>query len=113
MFAGEAGVGKTCMLRDRVHSVDPEVFSVREICLNAYTDSHMLQMSMEIGLEKRTGKIFGPRSSRKLVYFLDDINMPLPDEYGTQQTTALLRQQLEYGFWYDRYVQVTSYVHVI
>ena len=101
MFCGSAGTGKTSLVKDRLHALDPEMFSMREIHLNTCTDPRALQGAMKVGLEKRTGRIYGPPGAKKLVYFLDDVNMPEIDKYGTQKPLALLRQQLGYGYWYD------------
>ena len=47
------------------------------------------------------GSIYGPPGTKHLVYFIDDFNMPTPDKYGTQSAIALLRQQVDYGGFYD------------
>lgn len=39
---------------------------------------------------------------KKLVVFIDDMNMPQVDTYGTQQPIALLKLLLEKGGMYDR-----------
>ena len=36
----------------------------------------------------------------KLVYFLDDMNMPEVDTYGTVQPHTLIREHLDYNHWY-------------
>ena len=36
----------------------------------------MLQGVMEKPLEKKAGRNFGPPGSKKLIYFIDDMNMP-------------------------------------
>jgi dynein heavy chain len=37
-----------------------------------------------------------------LIYFMDDLNMPYVDKYGTQSPICLIRQILDYGVVYDR-----------
>jgi dynein heavy chain len=39
---------------------------------------------------------------KRLVLFIDDLNMPRVDAYGTQQPIALLRQVVERRGMYDR-----------
>ena len=62
------------------------------IPLNYYTTSQMLQQVMEKPLEKKAGKNYGPPGTKKLVYFIDDMNMPEVDKYGTVQPHTLIRQ---------------------
>ena len=62
----------------------------------------MLQSVMEKPLEKKAGRNYGPPGTKKLIYFIDDMNMPEVDTYGTVQPHTLLRQHLDYGHWYDR-----------
>lgn len=60
------------------------------------------QRNLESNVEKRTKDTFGPPSGKKLVVFIDDLNMPKVDTYGTQQPIALLKLLLEKGGMYDR-----------
>ena len=39
---------------------------------------------------------------KRLLVFIDDLNMPQVDTYGTQQPIALLKLLLEKGGMYDR-----------
>lgn len=48
---------------------------------------------------QRSGKTYGPPSSKRLIYFVDDLNMPFIEEYGTQTPIALLRQYMDYRGW--------------
>ena len=48
-------------------------------------------MIMEQNLEKKAGKTFAPIGKFKLIYFVDDLNMPARDPYDTQNAIALLR----------------------
>lgn len=55
-------------------------------------------------LSQRSGKTYGPPSSKRLIYFVDDLNMPFIEEYGTQTPIALLRQHMDYnGYGSPRY----------
>ena len=65
---------------------------VTTIPLNYYTTSLMLQQVMEKPLEKKAGKNFGPPGTKKMIYFIDDMNMPEVDTYGTVQPHTLIRQ---------------------
>ena len=71
------------------------------IAYNSFTISFDVQAMLEAPLEKKTGTIFGPPGTKKLIYFIDDFNMPSPDKYGTQSAIALLRQHKDYGGFYD------------
>jgi len=102
MFVGGAGTGKTTIMADKLRNMDVDAFAFMNINLNCFTDSMLLQGAMESVLEKKTGRTFGPTGSKKMVYFIDDINMPQVDKYGTQQPIALLRQLFDYDGWYSR-----------
>jgi len=59
-------------------------------------------MQMEQFLDRKVGKIYGPPGKFKLLYFVDDLNMPARDSYDTQNAIALLRQHRDYEHWYDK-----------
>ncbi len=48
------------------------------------------------------GSRYGPPGSKRLVYFIDDCNMPLVDKYDTQSAIELMRQAIDYRGWYDK-----------
>ena len=37
-----------------------------------------------------------------MVFFVDDINLPYIEEYGTQNAMELMRQQIDHGSYFDR-----------
>ena len=102
MFVGGAGTGKTTIMMDYLRKVDADAYASMNINMNCFTDSMLLQTAMESVLEKKTGRTFGPTGTKKMIYFIDDINMPQVDKYGTQQPIALLRQLFDYAGWYSR-----------
>eukprot|EP00072_Mus_musculus_P068674 XP_017170437.1 PREDICTED: dynein heavy chain 11, axonemal isoform X3 [Mus musculus] len=102
MLVGNAGVGKTVFLSNTLASLS-ENYIVSCVPFNYYTTSAALQRILEKPLEKKAGRNYGPKGNKKLVYFIDDLNMPEVDLYGTIQPHALLRQHIDYGHWYDRH----------
>jgi dynein heavy chain len=85
MAVGQAGCGKTQiikgMLNEMVQASDDYMQQV--INFNYYTDATLLQMVLEQLVEKKAGTRFGPPGKYKLIYFLDDLNMPCPDNFDT------------------------------
>ncbi|XP_058534261.1 dynein axonemal heavy chain 11 [Ochotona princeps] len=101
MLVGGAGAGKTVFVGDTLASLSEE-YLIARVPLNYYTTSAALQRILEKPLEKKAGRTYGPGGNKKLVYFIDDLNMPAVDAYGTVQPHALMQQHLDHGHWYDR-----------
>ncbi|XP_061912443.1 dynein heavy chain 9, axonemal isoform X3 [Entelurus aequoreus] len=102
MLVGNAGTGKSVLVGDKLSSLDPDKYMVKNVPFNYYTTSAMLQAVLEGPLEKKAGRKYGPPGNRRLVYFIDDLNMPEVDAYGTVQPHTLIRQHMDYNHWYDR-----------
>ncbi|XP_048221904.1 LOW QUALITY PROTEIN: dynein axonemal heavy chain 9 [Perognathus longimembris pacificus] len=102
MLVGPAGTGKSVLVGAKLANLDPEEYMVKNVPFNYYTTSAMLQAVLEKPLEKKAGRNYGPPGNKKLIYFIDDMNMPEVDAYGTVQPHTVLRQHLDYGHWYDR-----------
>ena len=104
MFVGNAGTGKTEIINHYLDSLDKENDKIisKNIVLNYYTSSKTLQQEMEGYIDKRSGSIFGPPMGKKMVFFVDDLNLPEVETYGTQNAIALLTQHMQYGSIFDR-----------
>ena len=102
MFVGNAGTGKTALMRDKLRSMDPETNMFSTLNFNNFMDASSLQVILEQPLEKKSGVRFGPPGARKLIYFIDDMNMPFVDKYDTQSPIELARQFVDYRGWYDK-----------
>ncbi|XP_063983406.1 dynein beta chain, ciliary [Diachasmimorpha longicaudata] len=101
MLVGGAGCGKTVLVSEKLLQLS-ENYAVANVPFNFYTSSEMLQKILEKPLEKKAGRNYGPPGNKTLIYFIDDLNMPEVDAYGTVQPHTLIRQHLDYGHWYDR-----------
>jgi len=104
LLVGKAGCGKTQIIKGLLNELTTttEDYLQQIINFNYYTDSTALQASLEQLLEKKAGRNFGPVGKYKLIYFIDDINMPMLDPYNTQTAIALVRQHKDYNHWYER-----------
>lgn len=76
MLVGNAGCGKTVLAGEKFASLDPDKVMVANVPFNYYTTSAMLQQVLEKPLEKKAGRNYGPPGAKRLVYFIDDMNMP-------------------------------------
>jgi len=56
--------------------------------------------------------VYVPIGGKKLITFMDDFNMPAKDTFGSQPPLELIRQWIDYGFWYDRLKQTVKQVKV-
>ncbi|XP_041969099.1 dynein beta chain, ciliary-like [Aricia agestis] len=101
MLVGTAGSGKTVSVAAKLGAL-PDTYAVTNVPLNFYTTSEMIQKVLEKPLEKKSGRNFGPPGSKFMIYFVDDLNMPEVDTYGTVQPHTLIRQFMDYRHWYDR-----------
>jgi dynein heavy chain len=101
LLVGNAGCGKTVLMQDKLGSYGDDRMIVN-VPFNFYTTAWSLQSVLEKPLEKKAGRNYGPPGAKKLIYFLDDLNMPEVDKYGTASPHTLLRQYVDYRHWYDR-----------
>ncbi|KDO31249.1 hypothetical protein SPRG_03866 [Saprolegnia parasitica CBS 223.65] len=101
LLVGGAGTGKTTILKTFCRSLDEDMLHTC-INMNYYTDSFKLQQQLEQVIDKRSGRMFGPPATKKLIYFIDDLNLPYIETYGTQNALALMRQHMDYRTIFDR-----------
>ncbi|KAJ8318719.1 LOW QUALITY PROTEIN: hypothetical protein KUTeg_003810 [Tegillarca granosa] len=110
MLVGNAGTGKTVLMGDKLNSLSDD-YMVSNVPFNFYTTSAMLQGVLEKPLEKKAGRNFGPPGTRRLIYFVDDMNMPEVDKYFTVQPHTLIRQHIDHSHWYDRAKLTLKEIH--
>eukprot|EP00306_Pavlova_sp_CCMP459_P002806 CAMPEP_0185179034 /NCGR_PEP_ID=MMETSP1139-20130426/31803_1 /TAXON_ID=298111 /ORGANISM="Pavlova sp., Strain CCMP459" /LENGTH=3023 /DNA_ID=CAMNT_0027744869 /DNA_START=1 /DNA_END=9072 /DNA_ORIENTATION=+ len=100
MLVGAAGCGKTAIINGKLRALGDD-YVTSSVNVNYYTNSSLFLKILEAPLEKKAGKNYGPPGSKKLVYFVDDLNMAALDKYNTASNIALMRQHCAYGHVYD------------
>uniref|UniRef100_A0A5F9CH25 Dynein axonemal heavy chain 17 n=1 Tax=Oryctolagus cuniculus TaxID=9986 RepID=A0A5F9CH25_RABIT len=98
MLVGNAGTGKSVLMGDKLDGLSTDDYLVQAVPFNFYTTSAMLQGVLEKPLEKKSGRNYGPPGTKKLIYFIDDMNMPEVDKYGTAAPHTLIRQHMDHGY---------------
>jgi dynein heavy chain len=102
LFVGESGTAKTTIIQKYLSLMPTSGFSRLNINFSSRTTAADVQTNVEANVDKRSGNIYGPASGKKLIVFVDDLNMPKVDTYGTQQPIALLHFLMGRGCVYDR-----------
>ena len=103
LYTGETGVGKSVIARALLLDV-AERYEYVPIFLNfsAQTSSIRTQEMIEAKLEKRRKNVLGAPRGKHMIMFIDDLNMPKLDTYGSQPPIELLRQYQDFGGFYNR-----------
>eukprot|EP00002_Diphylleia_rotans_P035998 TRINITY_DN7896_c0_g1_i2.p1 TRINITY_DN7896_c0_g1~~TRINITY_DN7896_c0_g1_i2.p1 ORF type:complete len:4263 (-),score=670.67 TRINITY_DN7896_c0_g1_i2:89-12877(-) len=99
---GDVGIGKSALVRHMLQNMSTAKYLPVHINLCGNTLVTHLQQSIENRLERRRKGQLGPPVGRKMIFFVDDLNMPIPERSGAQPPLELLRQYLDHGGWYDR-----------
>jgi dynein heavy chain len=103
MFVGESGTAKSVIIANYLNSLSSDHYMKLEINFSSRTTSKDVQANLEDNIEKRSGRIFGPKIvGKQLIIMIDDLHMPKVDTYGTQQPIALLKFFIEKSFIYER-----------
>ncbi|XP_052028538.1 LOW QUALITY PROTEIN: dynein axonemal heavy chain 6 [Apodemus sylvaticus] len=103
LFTGTTGVGKSVIAKGLLNRIQESAGYV-PVYLNfsAQTSSSRTQEIIESKLERKRKNILGAPGNKQVVIFVDDLNMPRLDRYGSQPPIELLRQYQDFGGFYDR-----------
>ncbi|XP_072006034.1 dynein axonemal heavy chain 2 [Engystomops pustulosus] len=110
LLVGPVGTGKTSIAQSVLQSLDANKWTLLTVNMSAQTTSNNVQNIIESRVEKRTKGVYVPAGGKHLLTFMDDLNMPAKDTFGSQPPLELLRLWIDYGFWYDRQNQSIKYV---
>ena len=102
LFGGPTGTGKTVYIKQSLDAMDKDKWTNIQSTFSAQTNANQIQDIIDNKLDKRKKGVFGPKQGTRAVVFIDDLNMPMLEEYGAQPPIEIIRQWLDHGGWYDR-----------
>ncbi|GLH10279.1 Dynein heavy chain 10, partial [Gryllus bimaculatus] len=101
LLIGETGIAKTSIVHHFLQKLSPDDYVILNLNFSSRTTSLDVQLDMTAALEKRTKSTYGPPRGKNMLCFIDDLNKPQVDQYGTQQPLAMLKHLFEQGGFYD------------
>ena len=99
LFMGETGVGKSVIIMDYLSQLDKSLYLTKSSNFSAKTTSKNVFDTFKATINKNGN--FQPLSGKKFIFFVDDINLPQLDEYGSQQPIEFIRQLIDNKVFYD------------
>ena len=115
LVMGETGVGKSVITKNFLMNA-PENLLSAFINFSGKTSTANLVDAVEGNLDALRKNMLQPKAGKKMVFFIDDVNMPQLDRYGSQPPCELLRQIIDQGGYYDvdklffKHVRETKFV---
>lgn len=101
LLIGEQGTGKTVVMKNYMKKMNPETHMGRSFNFSSATSPYQFQKTIENYVEKRLGNTFGPSNGRKMIVFIDDINLPQINCWGDQTTNEIVRQTMDMKGFYS------------
>ena len=100
LVMGETGVGKSVITKNFLMNSPANLLSAF-INFSGKTSTTNLVDAVEGNLDALRKNMLQPKAGKKMVFFIDDVNMPQLDRYGSQPPCELLRQIIDQGGYYD------------
>lgn len=105
LFSGQTGVGKSIIVNGCLNKNKDEMgLALILFQFSAQTSSARTQELIESKMKHKRKNILCAPPDRKVVLFIDDLNMPALEVYGASPPIELLRQLMGNGGFYDRKV---------
>nr|XP_039250666.1 dynein heavy chain 3, axonemal-like [Styela clava] len=111
LLVGPTGTGKTAITNSFLRELPKNEFVITNVSFSAKTSATQTQDMIFSKLDRRRRGVYGPTPGRRMIVFVDDLNMPAKEKYGAQPPIELLRQWIDHGYWFDK--KDTSMLHLV
>lgn len=102
LLFGPTGTGKSFYIRNyMMNKLSLDEYVPSFVTFTIQTSANFTQEIILSKLIKRKRGVYGPPLGKVCVIFIDDMNMPIKEQYGAQPSIELLRQFVDHGHWYD------------
>ncbi|XP_076756861.1 dynein heavy chain at 62B [Xylocopa sonorina] len=102
LLYGETGTGKSFYIKDLImNKLDEKDYLPNFITFTPNITAGQTQELVVLKLYKRRRNRFGPLPGTHCIVFIDDVNMPAKETYGSQPPIELLRQFFDHRLWFD------------
>ena len=106
---GGVATGKSQIVKMIYNTLELTKYQPFTVNLSYGISSKSLQKEVEVHFEKRNNKLYPPSNKKSLCY-IDDLNLPKEDQFGSKTIVEMLRQYMELEGWYS--VDTLNYVNI-
>ncbi|CAH1159888.1 unnamed protein product [Phaedon cochleariae] len=112
LLMGPTGTGKSFYIQDiLLNQLDKVSYEPAFITFTVNISANQTQDLVISKLNKRKRGHYGPPKGKTTILFIDDVNMPIKEQYGAQPPLELLRQFFDHKNWYDLKTTEAIYLH--
>jgi len=101
LFSGETGVGKSVGIQQFTNTAG-EKYATATANFSAQTTTSNVVDLFENRLERKRRNLLGAPPGKTMLFFIDDVNMPMLEKYLAQPPIELLRQVIDSKGFYDK-----------
>jgi len=118
IVCGPEGCGKSLLIYHALRRMQEEsdsTASVATLHCNAQTSSKDVLRKLRQFCSVTTGnngRLYRPKEGRRLVLYLKDINLPVPDKYDTSEIAMFLQQAVMHNGFYDDDLEFVQLEHI-